>query len=172
MRPQFLPVTHLIQLGNAHAVAVGSGMFRFDIHRNFTQIEVGADAGGGRHAGRFQNIEDDLFGQFAGAHAVGLKIAGRIHEDFVDGIDMNVLGGDIFEINAVNFGAHIDVAGHPRRSNQIVERRFGMPLQFVGIVRAARQPPSGCLAPPFFVHRLHPAHHLEQPRSPGKAVRL
>ena len=49
-----------------------------------------------------------------GRKAVQGQVIGRVDEDLVNGIDVDVLGGDIFQIDLVDLRAHLHVQGHPR----------------------------------------------------------
>ena len=84
MRPQKFPITLLIQLGNPHAVLVRFHVFRHNIHRHLAKKQVGADACCGRDAGGVQHIENDFPCQLTRGQAVGLQIAGHVHEHLVD----------------------------------------------------------------------------------------
>ena len=49
-----------------------------------------------------------------GRQPVQGQVIGRVDEDLVDGIDMDIFGRDIFQIDLVDLRAHLHVQGHPR----------------------------------------------------------
>ena len=53
---------------------------------------------------------------------------GHVHEDLVDGIDVNVLRGDIFQIDMIDLATDFDIPGHLRRRSHVVhgQRRGGL----------------------------------------------
>ena len=91
-----------------------------NIHGNFCKIKVGTDSGGGSNPGAGKNVQDDRLGQIIGGHrcAVGITVdsfvRGDIHKYFINGVDMDIVGADIFQIDAVNICGYIDVALHLR----------------------------------------------------------
>jgi hypothetical protein len=99
--PQLPAVAHLVELGNAHAVLVGRDMLGHHIHGHLAEIEVRADARSGGDARRRQHVSDHRHGQLMRRHLVGLQIVGDVGKDLVDGIDVDVLGRDVFEVDAV-----------------------------------------------------------------------
>ncbi len=58
MIPQDIPVRIFIQLGYPDTVFVCRLVFGNDIHRNFTQIQIGSDACGGCDPGGLKHITD------------------------------------------------------------------------------------------------------------------
>ena len=56
MRPEGFAVFLFVELGDASAVFVGFDVLCDDVHGDFGEVEVGADAGGGGDAGFLQNL--------------------------------------------------------------------------------------------------------------------
>ena len=79
-----MPESALVQFGDTHAVAVGGNVLGDNIHCHLAQKQVGADARRGRDAGGVQHIENDFPRQLTRGQAVGLKVAGHVHEHLVD----------------------------------------------------------------------------------------
>ena len=72
VRPQLLPVAQLVQLGDAHAVLVCGNVLGHNVHGHFGKVQIRPDPGGGRDAGVFQNVQNDLHGKLPRGHAVEL----------------------------------------------------------------------------------------------------
>ena len=96
MVPQQPPVTHFVQLGDADSMAVGLYVLCHNIHCNLAQIQIGADAGGGRDSRAVKNVQDNPGGQFPGRHGIGFQIMGHIHEHFVNRVYMDVFRCNVF----------------------------------------------------------------------------
>ena len=58
--PELAAVTHLVQLGNTHAVTVRRNVLGFNVHRNLAEIEIRPNARRGGDAGRVQHLAQDL----------------------------------------------------------------------------------------------------------------
>ena len=123
-----------------------------------------SDDGAGTYAGYFAvlgNTSTSLM-----AHA---EIHRRVDEDLIDGIDVDILWRDVFQIDLIDLCAHLDIPGHLRHGDEIAQR-----LAWVGKLRCVRG-----LALENVVRRqraalvvdlFHPAHDLKQPCAPGDAV--
>ena len=120
MIPQLLPITHLIQLTDAHPVFICGDMLRHDIHGHLTEIHIRADTCRGRNTRGLQHITDHRHGQLMGRHLVIVKVVGDIHEHLVDTIHMDILGSYIFKVCLIDTTAHFHVMPHTRWSHHIV----------------------------------------------------
>ena len=60
-----------------------------------------------------------------------MKVCADIHKDFVNGIYMYVLRGNIFEVYLIDSGAVFHVKGHAGRCNDIRNRVIRVFLYFV-----------------------------------------
>ena len=163
MLPQQMAVGHIVQFCDAHAVLVGRHFLGHYVHRHLAKIKVRADSGGGGDACLGQHLADDSHGQLVSGHPVVLQIRCHVHEHLVNRIDMDVLRGDITEIDFVYPCAVLDVVRHARLCHQIVHGQFPVRVQFLFGVRF-----SGASSLP--VHLTHPLHHLEQSWSASDAV--
>ena len=98
-------------------------MLGHDVHRHLAQIQVGADAGRGRDAGRLADIADDRGRQLPGAHLICTQISAHIHEHLIDRIDMDILGSHILQIDLIDLLAVCHVKRHARLRDDIRERQ-------------------------------------------------
>ena len=106
-------------------------MLCHNIHSDLAEIEIGADPGGRRNAGLLQDILYHLACQISGTHAISAQIGSHIHHDLINGVDMNILRGDILQIDIVDPGAVFHVECHPWRGDQIINRKGWILLQIV-----------------------------------------
>lgn len=79
-------------------------MFGDDVHGDFGEIEVGANAGGGGDAGFLVNVAEHGGDKIARGGASVFEVIGDVAEDFVDGVGKEVVGGEVVEVDLVNFG--------------------------------------------------------------------
>ena len=172
MIPQLASIGHLVQFGDAHTVLVGRYVLGNDVHSHLAEVEVGADARRGSDTRLAQYMSNHTSCQLVCCHLVCSQIVGHIHKDFIDRIDMNVLGRHILHVDAVNTGTIVDVIGHTGRCHMIgdSQRRIGFQLIVVG--RLAGELSVGSSAAAFVVHLPHPLHHLEQTRTSRQPVLL
>ena len=95
------------------------GVSSYDIHCHLGQIEIGANASGSGDSGGVQDIPDHGHSQFPCGHFVERQVMGDIDEHLIDGIDMDVIRGDILEIDMVNSGAVVHIEPHTGRRDNI-----------------------------------------------------
>ena len=88
-------------------------MFRFDIHRNFREVEVRSDTGGGGDARCPQDVPDHADGEFVRRAAIGFQVRRGVDEHLVNRIDMDVFGGDVLQIHPVHLCTDRHIMGHP-----------------------------------------------------------
>ena len=160
----------VVQFGDTHAVAVGRNVLGDNIHRHLAQKQVGADARRGRDAGGVQHIENDFPRQLTRGQAVGLKVAGHVHEHLVNGVHNHVLRRDIFHVNGINPAAVRHIMRHMRRCDDEIHRKRRIFPQFRSRVRRAGECVSGRTALPLGVDLLDALTYLKQPSAAGKAV--
>ena len=101
-------------------------MLSHDIHCHLAEVEICADASRGRDARRLQHLPDHRHGQLMRRHLVGVEVVGDIGKDFVDGINVDVLGGDVLQVDAVNLTADPDILRHPWRGSDVVSFPVGV----------------------------------------------
>ena len=97
-------------------------MLCHNVHRNLAKIQVFADPCGRGDSGRAQYIQNDPLGERPGSAPIRFQIGGGVNEYFVNGIDMDILGRDVFQIYIVNPRAVHHIMLHAGRRNDIVER--------------------------------------------------
>ena len=169
--PEQLAVAALGQLRNADAVLVRRTLFGPDVHGDLAQIEVRADPRRGGDAGGAEHVLNDAHGKIMRGLMAHAEIHRRVDEDLIDGIDVDILWRDVFQIDLIDLRAHLDIPGHLRHGDEIAQR-----LAWVGKLRCVRglalenvvRRQSAALV----VDLLHPAHNLKQPCASGNAVRL
>ena len=170
--PKQRAVAPLVKLRDAHAVLVRRNALGHHVHGHLAEIEVAADARRRRDARRVQHVEDHGPRQLASGRAVGLQIAGNVHQHLVDGVGVDILGRDVLEIDAVDLHTDLDVFRHARRRHQIVDREGRVGLQREVVRALSGQPPARRAALPFGVDLPHTLDHLKEPRTARDAVGL
>ena len=170
VRPKLLTVAHFVKLRNADAIFVRLDVLCHNVHSDLAEIEVAADACRGCDARGVQDVRDHNLCQLTGGHVVSLQIARHIHHHLVDGIDMDVLRGDVFQVYVVDLGADLNVFCHPRRGNEIIYLSGWVSRQFIGVEALFGKAAS--FAPLFRVDFLDTLHHFKKPCSAGDAVCL
>ncbi len=157
MAPQRAPVTVLVELGNAHTVAVGSLFFGHDVHCHFGQIHICAYSRRGRDARSGEHVAYHGHGQSVCRHAVHFQISRSVDKHLVDRIDVDVFRSYIFQIHFVDARAVIDVKRHARRRHYIVHGKILTLGQQAARDRFPHTPPPA-------VGLAHLLHHLKQSR--------
>ena len=170
--PQQAAVGHLVQLCDPRPVLVRLNVLGHDIHGHLAQIQVRADSRRGRNPGCLEHILHHLCRQLAGCEAVGAQIGGHIHKHLVDGIDVDILGCNVFQVNVVNTGAVFHIERHSGRSRDIGNGPLRETVQLIRIPGRAGEDASGSRDPPSGVGLPDLLHHLEQPGPPGNPVGL
>ena len=145
-------------------------MLSNNIHRHLAKKQVGADACCGRDAGGVQHIENDFPRQLTRGQAVGLKIAGHVHEHLVDRVHNHVLRCDIFHVNGINPAAVRHIIRHMRRCDDEIHRKRRVFPQFRSRVRRAGECVPRRTALPLGVDLLNALTYLKQPSAAGNAV--
>ena len=118
--PKHPAVRHFIQLGNAYTVLVGRHLLGHNVHGYLAQIHVGTYSCRSCNACFRKDMTDHLHRQLMSSHPVCCKIGGRIDEDLVDGIDVDVIRTDIFQVDVVDSCTVFYVVSHVGRSHHIV----------------------------------------------------
>ena len=172
MRPEVFAIAHFVQLRDAHAVSVRLNMLGVDIHSDFREIEVRADTCRGCDARACQHVADDCVGKLPRGHAVGFQVIRRVDKHLVDRIDMNVLGCEILQIDAVNLRADLHIARHARLGDDKIHIHRGIVIEKILEVRASRELALGRFGKPQGVDLFELLVHLEQPCPARNTVRL
>ena len=172
MIPQLTAVRHLVELGYSHPVGIGRHVLGNDVHRHLAQIHVRADARRGCYARSAQHVANHLHGEFVRSKAIRAQIVGGIDKHLVNGIHMDILGSNVFQIDIIYPRAEVNVVRHPRRGYQVVDHQFGMSLQLHVRHRLPLKASQAVGAQPFGIHLAHPLHHLKQPWPPTEPVSL
>ena len=130
MRPELLPVGLLVQFGDPDAVLVGRNVFCHDVHCDLGQIQVRADPRRGGDPRGGEDIPDQLHGEVAGGEFVEFQIRSRVDEHLVDGVNVDVVRRDVFQVDAVNLRADLDVTRHARHGNDAIQFQRRIRRQF------------------------------------------
>ena len=171
VRPELPAVAHFVKLRDADAIFIRRDVLRHDVHGDLAEVEIRSDARRGRDARGVQHIEDHGLCQLAGGHVIRLEVAGHVHHHLIDGVDVDILGRDVFEIDIVDLRADLNVFRHLRRRDKITHRARRVSRQFVGIAALFKKI-AACFAPPFGVDFLDALNHFKEPRSAGNTVCL
>ena len=102
MIPEQIPEGFFIELCDTNTVLVRRGVFGSDVHCQLCQVQIGANPGGGGDTGGIQNLPDHGHGEVVGRHFIMSKVCSGIDEHFIDGVDHDVLRGNVLEIDAIN----------------------------------------------------------------------
>ena len=184
VRPQQLPILHLVQLRDAHAVLVRLGFLRDDVHGDLGQVQIRADASRRRDARVVQHVADHGHGELVCGHAVGAQIVGHVDEDLVDGVDEDVFRRDVFEVGRVDAAAVFLVQPHLRRRDDVGDFQRGVALQGFVVEGCARKlippglrvatdgPRADAIVQSLPVGATHLLDHLEQAGPPRHAACL
>ena len=99
-----------------------------------------------------------------------MQIMRHIEENFINRVDMDVLGSDIPRIDIVDLGADLHIVGHLGRGNYIAYGYFWMGLK-VGIVSGfPDQLVAGGRPGTLFIHSLDARNDFKQPSATGDPV--
>ena len=164
--PEAAPVAHLIQLRDPHAVLVRFLMLCQHVHGDLREVEIGPDACGGGDARFQEDLQNQLFRQLPAGHAIGLQVLGCVDQHLVDGVDVDVLGSDVPEIDLVDAGAVLHVQGHAGRRGEIIRfqrRVFRKLVRFPGLAgkTASRRVPE-----PSGIDLFHSLDHFKKAGTP------
>ena len=85
-----------------------------DIHGDFGQIHVGADAGSGGDAGFIENFAHDGSRHGMRPHTQRAQVWRDVDEHLVNRVDMDVLGCGVFEVDAIYLPADLQIVRHAR----------------------------------------------------------
>lgn len=83
-----------------------------DIQRNLSQKQVRANAGGGAYARFIQHRIHQHYRHFFGRTFIHFQVRRDINKALVNGIDMDVFGRNIAQINPVNLGGYFHILFH------------------------------------------------------------
>ena len=169
--PELSAVAHFVKLRNADAVFIRRNVLCHDVHGDLAEIEVCADARRGRDACGAQHIEDHGLRQFAGRHVVGFEVAGHVHHHLINGVDVNILGRNVFEVDIVDLRADLNVFRHLRRCDKIPHRTQRISRKLTGVTAFLKEV-AARFALPFGVDLLDALDYFEKSRSAGDAVGL
>ena len=171
VRPELPAVAHFVKLRDADAIFIRRDVLRHDVHGDLAEVEIRSDARRGRDARGVQHIEDHGLCQLMGGHVIRLEVAGHIHHHFIDGVDVDVLGRDVFEIDVVDLRADLNVFRHLRRRDKITHRARRVSCQLISVAALFKKI-AACFAPTFGVDFLDALDHFKEPCSAGNTVCL
>ena len=172
MRPQGPPVAHLVKLCHPCAVFVGLCVLCHNIHGHLGQVEVGAYAGCGREP-RFPGYFcEDVAGQLPGRLFLRGKVGCCFQKDFVNGVDADILGCKVLQVDGIDHSAEFYVSGHARHGHNVVQLQGRIALKFM------RKAGGAAKAVPLGLYKAcgidFPGllHHLKKPGAPWYAKSL
>ena len=168
--PQKGAVGVLVKLRDADTVGVGLGVLGHDIHGHLTEVEIGADACRGGDARLPQDVADDAAGEVVGGKAALLQIGSRVDEDLVDGVDVDILGGDVLKVDLIDAGAVLHVVGHAGRGDDVVHGQGGVSHQLVLAVGLTREAAARGSLAALGVDLFDPTDGLKEAGAAGYAV--
>ena len=119
-----------------------------------------------------QHLAQDLPAKIVRRHAVRWQIIGHIHKHLVNGVDVDILGRYVVQINVVDSGAVAHVVRHVRRRYDIIQLQRGVCRK---LRRAARFPGERMArrgGAARGVDLPHCLHDLEKPGAARNAVGL
>ena len=101
---------------------------------------------------------------------IGAEIAFCIYENLVHRVSENIFGSNVFQVNAVNIGAHFHVVRHLRSCYHIVNGK-GMVLYKLRINEAlVRELSVGSFLLSLLIDLFHTLYDLKQPCSARNTV--
>ena len=137
-------------------------MLRHNIHRYFAEIHICAHSGGGSDSRRLKYIQNHLFGQLIGREVIHLQIVCGVNEYFVNRVGIDVFRGYILQIYTVYPRTVIDIKGHPRSSNYIIQSQIQIRFQSGSIRWGAGQGVPRSFVLPLQIDLLDPPNHFKQ----------
>ena len=140
------------------------------IHSDLAKIKVCADPRGCGDPRCAQHIKDHGSSQFPRRHVIRSKVAGGVDHHLINGVDMDVLWGDVFEVDIVDLGADLDILCHPGRCYDIVNSQSRVRFQIHGICAFACKLSSGSMALPLRIDFSDPLYHFKKTGSAGYTI--
>ena len=95
-------------------------------------------------------------------HLVGLQIVSDVGKDLVDGIDVDVLGRDVLQVDAVYLTTNPYILCHPWRCSDVVSLPIGVNGQLRSESRFSRERLEADGLASLIVHLSHLLYHLEK----------
>ena len=114
--PERLAVGFLVQYPDEIVCVLGC-----DVQRDLGQIQVRTDPAGGTHPDASGHLVHQEQRHLFRRLPVPLQIARNVQKGLVDGIDVDVLRGDVSDIDAVDLRRVIDVLLHPWRRHDVID---------------------------------------------------
>ena len=103
-------------------------------------------------------------------HPVCVKVSRHVHKDLVDGINVNILWSDVFQVYLIDTCAVFNVFCHARRGSNVVNFPIFVHFEFLVLPRLSRQATERALVPSLIVNFTQPLHNLKQSCSSSNAV--
>ena len=95
---------------------------------------------------------------------------GQIDKHLVDAVGKDILRRDVFQVDAINLRAPVDVVGHPGWGHQVIQCQSWIFPHLRIVPGGVGKPPGGGLPLPPEVDLLDLLHHLEEPGPARNAV--
>ena len=169
MIPQKTAVAHFVQAGDSGAIGIRLGFLGQNIHSHLAQVQIRTQTGGGGDTGSLVYVPDDPTNKGFRIHGCRPQIGRHIQKHLVNGVHMDILRGDIFQIHLIGPGAIGHIFRHLGRRDDIVHLIMGVGFQLPGIPGFFGGFPA---ASTHGIHLPHALDHLKQPGSAGNAKGL
>ena len=159
-------------------------MLCHDIHRDLRKIKIRSDACRRRNSGFSENFTDHGDCQLVSSHVVRSQIGGDVQKAFVDAVNDDVVGADIFHVNGNNFRADLLIKLHPGRSDIIRKLQSGIggesgsargrPAEMVSVIlgRSLHQPEPDRLPKTLGIDLFDFLHDFKESCPSGNPVRF
>lgn len=130
MRPKLLPIASFIEFGDADAIAVGRHVLCHDVHCDLGEVGIRSDSGCRRDARLAQDRAYHAECERMRRCMVHEEVVCHVDEYLVDGVDVDVLGCDVAQVDRINARAVVDVERHARHGDDIACGEAGILGEF------------------------------------------
>ena len=121
MWPELPAEFRFIELCDAHAVFISRNVLCHNVHGDLGEEEIRSDAGRRRDAGTRQDLVTQHAGEAFRIGVIEVQIGCHVDKAFIDGVDVHVLGADVFQIDAVDLRRHLHIVLHARYGLDVVD---------------------------------------------------
>ena len=147
-------------------------MFCHNVHGDLAKVKICADPCCCRDSRSLQNVTDHLHGKLPGGKSIAFQVMSGINKDLVNGIDMDILHCNIFQINIYNPGAVFHIKCHPGRSGNITDLQLRITFQILCHIGRSGKFTSRSKLFSSGIDFLHLLYHLKKSRAARDAIGL